>query len=1127
MVEAGAGTGKTWVLARRFLHLLESHPDWPLESLVAVTFTEKAAREMRTRIRSEVEKAARQAGPASHWQDRRRELDRLQVSTIHSLCARILRASAIAAGLDPRFEVLDEHQAGLLKEDALRQALAELNSRAESEQWPVDGGPGSRGAAFELLSALRVRDLQEQLAILLDQRGTVQRLFANLPDPPALLEHWRSGLAQARQELWQAQLRASPALAHSLAALPLARSSDPADKLLPSVAQAQAGCRAVQAGDLASACACFLKVKRNAGQADHWGGKEALVELKEQLKFVHQAAKVIQDAGCAEDPGPWDEAAAQALQYWRDLWVHLDAVYARMKAARQALDFDDLELLAEDLLAREPRDPRLQTFLDAIRHLMVDEFQDTNATQQRIVYALAHPRQPGRLFVVGDAKQSIYRFRQAQVAVFNQTGQEIAGFTGQPAVRLNRSFRTHAALVKALNRLFSSVFQPLGETYAAYEAPPGPLEAHRPAPPLQTPAPAPVELWLLPAADPHGNALSAADVRVYEAQLLAQRLLQLQTAGFQVWDRDQAAYRPFRFDDSAILFRATTSLPLYEEQFKALGLPYLTVSGRGYYDRPEVQDLIALLTCLYNPADDLSLATVLRSPLFSLSDETLYHLRWNAAAQPAGSDPHLPASFYHSLQVPPVTAQPQQVAFAARVLAELCHLAGRVDAWRLLRTALDRTGYEATLALIDRDLGGSGRQRSNVHKLLELARQQGGGGLSQFLRNVLDLRAREARAGEALGSAPASGAVQLMSIHAAKGLEFPVVAVADLGRKSRRSDPPRLLYDPAFGMVCQLRDAAGSDWKKPPGYAWAEWLNRQMEAAESKRLLYVACTRAADLLLLSGRAGDDTGTWLQDLLAAWEIPPAGDPDHLLAKPDFTLRVLRPSYSPLDTAHPDLPVAVPPGPPMLLPALARPLPPDLPRAAELPPLRLAVAPAAGPPAAGRASAAQIDYLIHRLLADWSCLHLPPSALDRRLAAATRRAGLLQPGAAQAAQARLRRLLNNLRRSALYAHIEAAGERYTEVPYTLETSHGVEHGVIDLLYRTVQGSWHLVGWTAEWLPSRTPEAGDLAAYAQPHCRALARCAAAAARSLGVTPAVALCFLAAGAATYSFPQAELDGH
>lgn len=1123
LVEAGAGTGKTWVLVQRFLHLLETNPDWPLESIVAITFTEKAAREMRTRLRRAVEeRAAKESASDSPWIDHRRALDQLQVSTIHGLCARILRENAIAAEIDPRFEVLDEQETDILKEEAVQAALAGL-VEADSP-------------ALELLAALRVRDVQDELADLLDKRGTFKLLFEDLAEPDELLDRWRKGLAEMRQSLWEACLREDPDLSEALDDVPARLIRDPEDKLANSVGLAQKGCLLYAQGDLSGAAETWLQIDLRGGKKDNWGGADEFNLLKDQLRSLREAARTLEKHGALQEVGPNDEQAARALQRWRQAWDRVEAVYDQLKRERHALDFDDLEMLAAELLAEQADDDRLRGFMSGINHLMVDEFQDTNQTQRDIVYALAPPRDPGRLFVVGDAKQSIYRFRQAQVTIFNRTGMEIEELTGHPPARLSRSFRTHGGLLTALNRLFDRILAPLGDEYADFEAQPGALNPHRNPPPVQEVAPAPVEVITLPARDAEEENVSAEQARIWEARLLAARLHELQSGGFLVWDKGKRAYRPFRFDDAAILFRATTSLPLYETEFKLAGLPYLTVSGRGYYDRPEVQDLISLLIGLYNPGDDLNLATALRSPLFSLSDETLYRLRWRS---PDNQRAEAVIPFIEALRQPPPTDEPAAVNFAAGVLADLWSQAGQVDVWRLARRALDRTGYEATLALSDADQGGGGRQLNNVHKFMELARQWGGADLSEFLRRIQDLRAREAREGEALGSAPQSGAVQLMSIHAAKGLEFPVVVVADLGRAGRGGfGSPRILGDPVFGLACKYRDANG-DWQKPAGYAWAEWLHGRMESAESKRLLYVACTRAADLLILSGKLGR-SGTWLDEIMAAWDILPEGEADDLLQEEGFAIRVLRPLEPPEEPERQPRPA---PGGPALrqMPPLARPLPDRRkpgPMAATLL-AELAGEAGASPPvvrpavraALMRGAAVEriaslhapsylIGRLVHRALADWVELALPFDEWNARLPRYTRALGITEPAAVEDAVGRARRMLDNLRRAELYRKIVRAPQRRAELPFTLTTPRGQIHGAIDLLYQDTAGGWHLLDWKTAWVPRP-----DSAERAKEHLEQLAVYAAAARQVLGGYPECSLCFLNPGLIVHRFETPELQ--
>lgn len=1135
LVEAGAGTGKTAVLVERFLHLLDRHPDWPIDSILAVTFTEKATREMRSRIRAGVESRAAAAGPGSRWQVRRSELDRLAVSTIHGLCARILKENPIAAEIDPRFTVLAEQDMGLLREQAVRQAIAVLAAGVRP--------PGSDlHDPFDLLADFETQDLHEQMSRLLGQRGTVDRLFEKLPSAGDLLAEWRRHVEQMQAAIWEEQLALNPACGEALEAIPGQVITNPEDKLAVHVRAAQEGCACAARGDLAAASACFAGIKVNAGSQSAWGGKEALQEIKDALKQLRELGTCLTGKDYDQPVGPVDERAAEALQCWRVLWDYVTSVYDGLKRERRALDFDDLERLTWRLLAARPRDERVQEMVDGINHLMVDEFQDVNEVQGEILTALAKPAAGGKFFGVGDAKQSIYRFRQAQVKVFNWVAREIEALTGNAPLPLNCSFRTHAALVAALNDAFEVVLRPTGVRHADYEARPGALDTQRPALAPSAAAPGCVEVIVLPP----GPADAA---RREEAALLARRVHELVSGGFGVWDRRARDLRAVTYGDIAVLFRATTSLPLYEEVFKAEGLPYVTVSGRGYYDRPEVRDLTALLACLHHPGDDLSLATVLRSPMFSLSDETLYRLRWSLTnGSPANEPVPLVQALDAALDAPPACSQGAAVIAAAETLALLRAAAGRVDVWTLLRTALDRTGYEATLVLADaeattRTAAGGGRGRANVAKFLQLARDRGGAGLSEFLQSIQDLRTREVREGEALAGMPDAGAVQLMSVHAAKGLEFPVVVLADLGRGTRAGGrSPHILHDPAFGLVCQVRDDSG-DWVKPAGYRWAEWLDGRMEQAESNRLLYVACTRAADLLVLSGAAKKDS--WLERLAGAWELElpeerdaeRAAQREQLLEREGYRLRVvwpLRPEEAGRQAFPGRAPATAAGAPLNVVPALARPLP--VRRAAwpvavthlpedgegedELPQLRPVVRLDAAGTNGRRPWRFLVGNLAHRALADWDCLAAPDEDLREALIRWARRGGLFEPGDVAAAVERVSRMLRGLRSTALHREICSASERHAEVPLSIGAGGRVLHGVLDLLYRDRDGQWRLLDWKTEpVLRGQTlPEA------ARPYLRQMAVYSRAVEQILDLRASAEICFLAAGSAVYNPLAADL---
>lgn len=310
-VEAGAGTGKTWVLVRRFMHLLETHPDWPLESIVAITFTEKAAREMRSRLRTAIEDKAREKPQVAHWQEHRLNMDRLQVSTIHSLCARILRENSIAAGIDPRFQVLDEQEADLLKEQAIQETIKAL----DEEDHP----------ALELLASLRIFDLRAEMEAMLSKRGTLHQLFSNLDDPAALLERWKTGIEEMRQGLWQAQLHENPGLIDICEEILEFSILDPTDKLAPAVQAAQDGAHAAGKGEFLEAVTQWLTIKRSGGRADNWGGADGKTHLsKALLKPLQVVAKALEKDGFLLEIGPADQDTAQHLHLWQMLWERLE-----------------------------------------------------------------------------------------------------------------------------------------------------------------------------------------------------------------------------------------------------------------------------------------------------------------------------------------------------------------------------------------------------------------------------------------------------------------------------------------------------------------------------------------------------------------------------------------------------------------------------------------------------------------------------------------------------------------------------------------------------------------------------------------------------------------------------------
>ena len=332
-------------------------------------------------------------------------------------------------------------------------------------------------------------------------------------------------------------------------------------------------------------------------------------------------------------------------------------------------------------------------------------------------------------------------------------------------------------------------------------------------------------------------------------------------------------YRDFDYGDAAILFQTTTHITVYEDVLKAMKIPFVTVAGRGYYNRQEVWDMLNLLKALHNTTDNLSLAAVLRSPMFGFSDEMLLALR-RLRDDTQERPPIIP--LWDALaceEIPPLNeTQMMRVRFARKTLADLRELAGRVTISELLRRSLSKTGYLAALT----GLPGGARLRRNVEKLIDIAEASGKITLGAFSHYLDDLTSQEIREGEA--TLDTAGAVRLMTVHASKGLEFPVVVLAEASRLLRDRDHDVLLYDRSTGhYVCKAYDEVEREYVPSYPYRHAKLLKNLREDAEHKRLLYVAATRARDCLMLAGtvkvtsKGAWSVQGWLKDILNVMEL----------------------------------------------------------------------------------------------------------------------------------------------------------------------------------------------------------------------------------------------------------------
>jgi ATP-dependent exoDNAse (exonuclease V) beta subunit len=786
-VSAGAGTGKTAVLVERFVRAVCDR-GLDVDSILVITYTRRAAGELRTRIRAALAERGRQ--------DLARELDGAWISTIHGFCLRLLKSYPFAAGLDPRFRELDDAHGAVLRSESFKQALAEFCVDDEPDRLRLLATYGADGlrrmltGVYETLrSAGRDLDLAMEIAPqLADRVEELREAARGLAEDASATELQRGNATQ-------------------LLAL-LERDGRP-DRLLD------------------------LSGFRASG--------ERAASYEEARRAVEQAAL--------------DEAAIRDRVLLQELLSRFAAAYSDAKARESALDFEDLQLHARNLL-RDNESIREREGL-RFRSIMVDEFQDTNALQCELVELLRAPE--AELFFVGDEFQSIYGFRHADVGVFRERRAQ-----AKQLLPLTRNYRSRAEVLAAVNELFGAhfgdEFQPLHAGAEFLD----PVFGH------------PVELLVT---DKASYKDSGVHWRRGEARSVARRVRELVDTG--------AA----RAGEIVLLFAAGTDAEWYEEELRKEGLPTYRATGRGYFGQQQVADLLAYLRLLQNRYDDRALLSVLASPFVGLSNDALALLRRAASKRPlfAGLERTMP---------PGLEERDARLLLAFRQRYDrLAAAVPRLSLERLCERIVGEHDYDLAV-LVQWD----GRRRyANMRKLARLARsyeELRGPDIEGFVRFVADQGAVGARELEAVAEEEGADVVRLLTIHAAKGLEFKVVIVADAGRDKAPPSPDEILAlsDGRFGF--RVADPVTAKRRGAFDYDEVREARRIEEQAEKLRLYYVAMTRAKERLIVSGsidseKAADAStpiGWVLARLDADEELAAAGDAPLEIARNEARLVV---------------------------------------------------------------------------------------------------------------------------------------------------------------------------------------------------------------------------------------------
>jgi ATP-dependent helicase/nuclease subunit A len=842
LVMAGAGTGKTRTLVERCLDCL-ARERASLDELLIVTFTEAAAAEMRQRLRERIEEKIRGEPDESHWTAQLALFDGAHIGTLHGFCLKLVREHFYELGLDPQPAVLDEGEARLLANETLEEEMqihyAAENEPAEAVQKLIQIYGGGRDE--------KIRSLVLHLHHYAQTRPDADGWHARQLEKFSALEpdEWRAWLSDAIRG-WRGEWL--PALENLRAEnSKAAECHEILGKLPEKFSRREA---AVVLGHIQAADAEWPHGRKTVL-------RKPLEDFFADAAFLAALAPVERDRDpLAED---WNWVRGHMIALLR-LTQNFSARFAARKRDDGVLDFQDLEQFALKLLwdfASDKPSRAAELWRKKIQFVFVDEYQDINAAQDKIIEALSRNGRNANRFLVGDVKQSIYRFRLADPKIFRAYAAAWRGKIGQ-TIPLAENFRSREGLLHFVNSVFEFLMR--GEIGGVrYDA-----EAQ-----LQFGSPeARTALSLAGDSTPraellfhfkkNGRAeanfenepgtdnLAGLAETEKEAQLLAQRLRELKNARHEIRDVKQKAFRPVEWRDMAVLLRSPANkAEAYAKEFERVGVP-LVVERGGFFESAEILDLLSLLQLLDNPLQDVPCIAVLRSPLVGLSLDELGEIRL------AAKDVH----FWTALN----RARNAECGMRRETVEKIGEFLERFGRWRQaarhssLSGCLEDVLAETHLAEWLRSRPRGAQRQANVERLLNLARR-----FDQFLRQGLFRFLKFIEAQREAGIEPdvAGGAdenaVRLMSVHQSKGLEFPVVAVADLAKPFNAQDlRAEIILDEWFGLCPRVKPPhTGRRYPSLP-----HWLARRREHrelwGEEMRLLYVAVTRARDTLILSG-----------------------------------------------------------------------------------------------------------------------------------------------------------------------------------------------------------------------------------------------------------------------------------
>ena len=815
-VVAGPGSGKTRVLVERFANLVTEH-NVSINEILTLTFTEKSANEMKRRAAESFEEKG--------MEKERQDIEFAYLSTIHSFCSRLLRENAIEASIDPQFRVMDELEAGRVKEQTLLDTLKKwaeekgLDTFLNDIFWKQTDSKKSRLKSFRenlIMLYEKIRNACVPIARTVNRNDLSQDVVSSCNEAEKLINE-------------------IIAICSDKSLTP--KSREKVDYVL----------ERWNASNLQDDINKLYGEKEKPSQKD-----ELILALLNKVKAIHSVIKLSVSNDVKPPLGALREELKTVIgllaedystrikMVLRDFLITFDIAYSERKRTESLIDFTDLEIKTIELLKNKKQ--IANEIKQKFRYILVDEFQDISRLQKTIIDLI---KSKDNLFIVGDEKQSIYGFRDAEVEIFQDIQKDS---DRESLINLNENFRSRPQVLDLVNHIFDRLWtdDSIGQQLKA-----GAEFSEKPAPSIE----------IIVA---EGNDKTQA--RKWESMEIAKRIKEIVGTGEIKITNKREQERNISYKDIAILFRSTTDIKLYEHSLSHLDVPYYVVSGRGFFNTTEITDLINFLKVIESPSDEINLAAVLKSPFVGIDDDALFRLADHAHNSNNGNRSLIQALDEVS-SIKEIEPQSRNRIIQFRqFLDEVQGIKPRTSLWNLISFILKKTEFQSKMLLFS-----NGKKRyANLLKIVELCKNQEDFEpltLRDFIEIVEGYKFREIRESEAPVESEEDDVVKLITTHSAKGLEFPVVIIADVDRDNIRPSD-YFVYSTDHGISFKILNPSTNEEERPLSYERINDESKEKELRESRRLLFVAMTRAQEHLIISGginrnrsKGDKDSGNW--------------------------------------------------------------------------------------------------------------------------------------------------------------------------------------------------------------------------------------------------------------------------